>query len=563
MPTRSIAYFSMEMALHPDMPTYSGGLGALAGDTIRSAADLRLPMVGVTLVHRKGFFNQILDSTGWQHEDPVDWPIDQYLTEMSERVELEIAGSKVKLRIWRYEAEGTDGYKVPVYLLDSDVDGNEEWHRTLTHYLYGGDHYYRLCQEAVLGIGGVRALRALGYRNVHRWHMNEGHASLLTIELLREAAEKAGRQHISHDDVEWVRDQCIFTTHTPVESGHDKFPLDVAARVIGLGDDLLAMKDVICCDGALNMTYLAMNLSHYVNGVARRHGETSRNLFQGYAIDAITNGVHAATWAAPPLARLYDKHLEGWRQDAAMLRGVLGIGKLDVWEAHKEAKRELIKYVNEKTNAGMNEEDFTLGFARRAAPYKRGALLVSDVERLRAIARDAGKIQIIYGGKAHPNDQTGKGIIQRIFKAIEALKDIIKIVYLPNYDARLAKLLTSGVDLWVNTPQPPLEASGTSGMKAAINGVPSLSVLDGWWVEGHIENVTGWAIGNTHRGVEGRDDWVNDANSLYNKLETLIIPMFYQETDRYIDVMRHCIAINGSFFNTHRMLRQYVMKAYF
>ena len=560
---QTIAYFSMEIALEAGMPTYSGGLGVLAGDMIRSAADLKVPMVAVTLLHRKGYFYQRLDATGWQKEEPVEWVVEDFLTATPARVSVTIEGRTVELRSWMHEVTGIGGFKVPVYLLDADLEENSEWDRRLTHFLYGGDQYYRFCQEVILGIGGVRMLRALGYENIEQFHMNEGHSSLLTLELLDEVARKAGRQSITHDDVEAIRKKCIFTTHTPVPAGHDQFPLDLVRRVVRPREGFFDMEDVFCCEGSLNMTYLALNLSHYVNGVAKKHGEVSKLMFAHYVIDSITNGIHVATWVAAPFQELYDRYIPGWALDNFSLRYALKIPKPEVWEAHNQAKKQLVHYVNRETNVGMDVDFLTLAFARRAATYKRGDLLFTDIERLKAIAAKAGPFQVIYAGKAHPQDQAGKELIKGIFQVKESLKKDIKIAYLENYDLDLGKMITSGVDIWLNTPQPPLEASGTSGMKAAVNGIPSLSILDGWWIEGHIEGVTGWSIGENGSGMGEGQDRSKDASSLYDKLEQVIIPMFYHDQDRFIDVMRHAIALNGSFFNTQRMMQQYVLRAYF
>jgi starch phosphorylase len=551
----------MEIGIEDGIPTYSGGLGVLAGDTIRAAADLKVPMVAVTLLHRKGYFYQRLDASGRQTEEPVDWVVADFLTEMGQRSAVAIEGRTVQLRCWKYEVSGNGGFTVPVYFLDADLPENSEWDRTLTHYLYGGDQRYRLCQEMILGIGGVRILRALGYNQIQRFHMNEGHSSLLAIELLDEEAQQRGRESIVHADIEAVRRKCVFTSHTPVPEGHDKFPLDLVNRVLSRRE-VDEMRDVFCCNDLLNMTYLALNLSHYVNGVAKKHGEISRLMFAGYNVDAITNGVHAETWAAESFGQLYDRYLPGWRQDNFSLRYAFGIPKEEIWRAHSQAKKKLIQFVNQETNTGLDVDLLTLGFARRAAPYKRLDLLFTDIERLKQISAKAGPLQIIYAGKAHPEDSAGKEQIQRIFRAKELLRRNIKIAYLENYRMELGKLMTSGVDVWLNTPQPPMEASGTSGMKAAVNGVPSFSVLDGWWIEGCVEGVTGWSIGppDGTRGVEG--DHTQDAVSLYDKLEQIIAPLFYKDRQSFIDVMRHAIALNGSFFNTHRMLQQYVLKAY-
>jgi starch phosphorylase len=559
---RTIAYFSMEVGLESGMPTYSGGLGILAGDTIRAAADFKVPMVAVTLLYRKGYFYQRLAPDGWQREEPVEWAVDDFLHEQPQRVAVTVEGRTVHLRCWQYEVTGVTGFTIPVYFLDTDLSENAEWDRTLTHVLYGGDQRYRLCQEVVLGIGGVRMLRALGYDGIERFHMNEGHASLLTLELLDEKARAAGRRTFTHDDLDAVRRQCLFTTHTLVPVGHDQFPLDLVERVLGRRELVVDQQNVFCCEGVLDMTYLALNLSHYVNGVAKKHGEESSLRFTGYVIDSITNGVHAATWVAEPFQELYDRYIPAWRQDNFDLRYALGIPKPQVWQAHLRAKRQLLQRVNYETNVGMDVDVLTLGFARRATTYKRADLLFTDPERLKKIAATAGGFQVIHGGKAHPRDYGGKELIKRIFQAKELLKRDIKIAYLENYDMDLARLMSAGVDVWLNTPQPPLEASGTSGMKAALNGVPSFSVLDGWWIEGCIEGVTGWAIGEDGPGPAPGGERSKVVSSLYDKLERIIAPLFYRDRDRFLDVMLHAIALNGSFFNTHRMILQYVLKAY-
>jgi starch phosphorylase len=559
---RSIAYFSMEIGLHPAMPTYAGGLGMLAGDTVRSAADLHVPMVGVTLLHRKGYFFQRLDASGWQSEEEVQWVVDDYLHDTGARTEVSIEGRTVHVRAWQYDVTGQDSFVVPVYLLDTDLPENAGWDRTLTHYLYGGDEMYRLCQEVVLGIGGVRLLRVLGYTALERFHMNEGHAALLTIELLREVRQQAGRTCIAPADLDAVRRQCVFTTHTPVPAGHDRFALDLVERVLGDRQEC-GIQDSICHENRLNMTYLALSLSHYINGVAKRHGEVSRHMFAAYQIDAITNGVHVTTWVAPAFASLFDRHMPGWRQDNFSLRYALSITNDEVWNAHQNAKRRLIGYVNREQNTGLDVDVLTLGFARRATAYKRGDLIFDDIERLRRLSRDVGRLQFVFAGKAHPRDQGGKQLLQRIIQIGRTLAPDIIVTFLPNYDMELARLMVAGVDVWLNTPEPPLEASGTSGMKAALNGVPSLSILDGWWIEGCLEGLTGWAIGTDGTATGQSDNRTADAASLYAKLEQTVIPIFYHDRQRFIDIMRHAMALNGSFFNTQRMIQQYVLKAYF
>jgi len=576
----------MEIALENDMPSYSGGLGVLAGDTIRAAADLRLPMVAVSLLYRRGYFNQRLAEDGSQHEEPVEWRVEDFLKEESARVTVPLENRRVELRAWRYDAKGVHDSYVPVYFLDADLPSNAEWDRNLTGGLYGGDSYYRLCQEVLLGIGGTRMLRALGYDGLTRYHMNEGHAALLSLELLGREALKAGRTTVTGEDIEKVRAKCLFTTHTPVPAGHDRFPVEFLTRVFPQQSKFFDLKDAAVADlvkrslqseqtypdlqqaaasgATLNMTYLAFSLSTYVNGVAKQHGVTSRQMFPEVSIEAITNGVHAVSWASPAFQQLFDRLIPHWREDNYSLRGALGLPPEEVWTAHLMAKHDLLERVRQKTGLSLDDDVFTIGFARRATGYKRADLILSDLDRLRQIAKNAGPFQIVYAGKAHPNDGGGKDIIRRIFHAKKALRKAVPVVFLDDYNLALGGKMTSGVDLWLNTPQFPLEASGTSGMKAALNGVPSLSILDGWWVEGHIEGVTGWSIGEP-RGSMGTDtpsDNTKDAESLYWKLENVIIPLFYKEPRAYIQIMQHAIAINGSFFNTQRMVQQYVTDAY-
>ena len=543
-----IAYFSMEIALSTAMRTYAGGLGVLAGDTLRSAADLGVPMVGVTLLHRKGYFRQRLDAAGRQREEPARWRVADFVVEQAARAKVSVEGRTVTLRCWRYMVRG-EGGDVPAYFLDADLPENDAGDRALTDFLYGGDPRYRLCQEVILGVGGVRMLRALGYDRIERFHMNEGHSSLLVMELLEEQARAAGRSAIAPEDIEAVRAKCVFTTHTPVAAGHDQFPMQLARRVLG-PSPVFALEERCCAEGKLNLTAIGMNFSHYVNGVAMRHGEVSRKLF-GNAIDAITNGVHTATWAAPELQALFDRNIPGWRRDSFSLRYALSIPRSEIWEAHAGAKRRLAALVEARSGKRLSDDAFTIGFARRATAYKRPDLLVRDIGRLKAIAAGCGPLQLVYAGKAHPGDASGAALIEAVFRAAAELAPQVQLVYLEDYDMELARVLVSGVDLWLNTPQPPLEASGTSGMKAALNGVPSLSVLDGWWVEGHIEGVTGWTI-----------DAADELGSLYGKLQYAIMPLFYRSRERYLDVMRQAIALNGSFFNSHRAVEEYVLKAY-
>ncbi|MFH1382399.1 MAG: alpha-glucan family phosphorylase [Chloroflexota bacterium] len=555
----TVAYFSMECGLDPAMPTYSGGLGILAGDTLRAAADLGLPAVGITLLHRKGYGRQHLDAQGNQSESDVTWSPRDFLEPLPLRVAVTIAGRQVQVQAWRYLVHGEFGFTVPIYFLDTALPENTPWEQSLTDHLYGGDRHYRLAQEIVLGFGGVALLRSLGYTKVHAYHMNEGHSTLTVLALLEEQVWGRGLAAATSEDKEAVRQRCVFTTHTPVLAGQDDFPLDLAREVLGEELTDLLSQAQCCIDGRLNLSALGVNFSRYVNGVSLRHEEISRQLFSNHFIDAISNGVHALTWTGLSFRQLYDRYIPEWRRDNLYLRYAVGIPLDEIWQAHLTAKEQLLAEVAKRSGVRLDPTVLTIGFARRAAAYKRMDFLFRDLDRLKRITQQVGPIQVLCGGKAHPHDEGGKALIRRIFEAAGTVADTIPVVYLEEYDIALAKYLVSGVDLWLNTPQKPQEASGTSGMKAALNGIPSLSILDGWWIEGHVEGVTGWSIG---------DSWQTEASpeseikSLYDKLEYLIVPMFYTRHNVFTGIMRSAIAINGSYFNAQRMVAQYLQNAY-
>jgi starch phosphorylase len=552
---RRIAYFSMEIALSPALPTYSGGLGVLAGDTLRSAADTAAPMVAVSLVHRKGYFRQHLDAAGQQTESDVPWSPETMLPSAHKMVTIHMQGRDVAVCAWRFDVVGTAGHTIPVFLLDTDIERNDLYDRRLTDHLYGGDTYYRLCQETVLGLGGVALLKALGVAP-DVYHMNEGHAALLGIGLLEEHLEGASLEQATEEDVAEIAQRCVFTTHTPVPAGHDQFGLDQMYTVLG-SDRGNAIERFGCLHNALlNMTYLALRFSRYVNGVAMQHGKVSQQMFPDYHVHAITNGVHAATWLSDPMQALLDAEIPEWRHDNHYFKSIYGVAPAKIANCHEISKQRLFTEVYKRSGLQFNPKMLTLGFARRVATYKRASLLFHDPKRLAKIAKKIGGLQILFAGKAHPADVAGKGLIRDVFSSAASLKASgIRILYLENYDWELGAMLTQGVDVWINTPRRPYEASGTSGMKAALNGVPSLSVLDGWWIEGCAEDVTGWAI-------DDAEDEDGEAASLYDKLESQIAPL-YARPNAWARVQQHCIGINGAFFNTHRMLGQYFNNAYF
>lgn len=555
-----VAYFSMEIALRPEITTYSGGLGILAGDMLRSAADLDLPLVGVTLVSRKGYFRQTIDSSGRQTESPDRWEPEDWATALSAKVAVTIAGRAVWVSGWLYALEGHGGARIPVVLLDTALPENAESDRSLTDVLYGGDDAYRLSQEIVLGVGGVRLLRALGF-TIRRYHMNEGHAALLSLELLRESALPSDgiQEGESEYDVPQVRRRCIFTTHTPVEAGHDAFDYGLVSRVAD-GAVLLTIAKQLAGEDKLNMTRLALNTTDYVNGVAERHAEISQRMYPRYHIHAITNGVHPPTWTSAAFAELFDADIPSWRHEPEALIRADRLNGAKVQAAHATAKAALIESVRQHCGVQLDPNVPIFGFARRMTAYKRPLLFFHDIERLRALAARF-PFQIVYAGKAHPHDDAGKAAIVEIHATLAREHELIPSAFVPNYDMTIAAILVAGSDVWLNTPLPPLEASGTSGMKAALNGVPTLSIPDGWWFEGCVEGINGWSFGQARSAAAPEDD-ASDALALYDVLETRVLPWCHGGDADRIAVMRGAISRTGSIFHTHRAMRRYAAEAY-
>ena len=545
-----IAYFSMEIGVLANMPTYSGGLGVLAGDIVKSSADLRLQMVAISLVSRKGYFRQKLTEQGDQQELPDEWDPSKTLTLMPNTVTLRIEGRPVKVQAWLYEYQSATGGMVPILFLDTDHEENHPEDRRITDHLYGGDKTYRLRQEIVLGIGGTKILKTLPFK-IRKYHMNEGHSSLLTLELLKE----------NGSDEEKVRNLCVFTTHSPVEAAFDQFSYELVQKML---DTEYLISDMQRYAGTenLNMAYLALNLSKYINGVSLAHVDYSRKLFPGRYIRAVTNGVHSYTWTSLYFRQLFDKYIPGWANEPILLAKASEIPNSEIWDAHCKAKLNLLSFVEKTKGIQLDPEALTIGFARRATGYKRATLIFSDLHRLKDINRRT-KIQMIFAGKAHPKDTDGKKLIRQIHDYSNMLKDQINIVYLENYNMEIASKLTSGVDVWLNTPLPPLEASGTSGMKAAHNGVINFSVLDGWWMEGCIEGVTGWAIGPHPRELlEEKERRELELQDLYSKLEYLITPTFYNQRDAWVNLMKNSIAKIAYYFQTQWVVRRYITEAY-
>ncbi|MBN2156517.1 MAG: alpha-glucan family phosphorylase [Candidatus Lokiarchaeota archaeon] len=549
---RRIAYFSMEIGAHSDIPTYSGGLGVLAGDTIRSAADLEIPMVAVTLCYDKGYFFQIINGDGYQVEHEIRWDFSDTFDLLPKIIDLEIQGKKVKLGAWKYEVKGEHGWTIPVYLLDTDVEGNEQWQRNFTHVLYDSTPFQRIVQEVILGIGGAKLLEELGYKNISTYHMNEGHAAFLTLYLFNKFK----------GDLKRVKEKCVFTTHTPVPAGHDQFDYNLVKDVLrGQTPDEIRK---YAGQNDLNMTKLALSMSRYINGVSKKHGEVSRNMFPGTKIDYITNGVHSRFWTNPHLTKVLDSfETDEIHWADSWFDKIWKLDADDLWRAHTKAKYDLLDYEKSNHYVLFDREILTIGFARRFTGYKRATLIFNDLEKLAKIAEK--KIQFLFAGKAHPRDDYGKSLIKMIDDYSEVLWNNyrIKVAFLENYDMDLAKIMISGCDVWLNNPIRYREASGTSGMKAAHNGLLNLSVLDGWWIEGYkMDPLAGWAIGPApgEPGCEENNDRV-EAQNIYTLLEKEVIPLYYKNRSEWINRMRHAIAL-GSYFNTHRMIREYADKAY-
>ncbi len=522
--SRSVAYFSMEIGLNPEVKTYSGGLGVLAGDTLKAAADQGLNFTAVTLMYRDGYFRQVLEGQ-MQNEEGQEWNYFELLEDTGVTTHVEIKGEEVEIKAWKYVIEG-ERRNVEVYFLDTGLDSNSDYAKSLTSSLYAGDNEFRLSQEALLGIGGARIIDELGL-NPDYFHMNEGHSALLTLEAVGEK---------------------IFTTHTPVAAGHDSFHKSTVEHVLGSRAEELDLEE------GLNMTELALKHASYKNAVSDKHGEVSKTMFPEHVFEEVTNGVHSNTWTIESFQELYDDHIPGWRKDSHRLSKALRIPDKAIWSASRDAKISLNEIVQGELDTGT----FTVGFARRSTAYKRPTLIFKDLEELERLAEKYGGLQLVFGGKAHPNDTNGKELIQQILKYGELLEKV-DVYFIEDYGMEDALKMVSGCDIWLNNPVRGKEASGTSGMKAAHNGTPQLSTLDGWWIEGHIEDVTGWSIGEDY--VEGEDQDKVDSKSIYQKLDH-ILSIYHNDREKWLSVMKHSIALNASYFNTDRMVKEYVAEAY-
>ena len=558
-----VAYFSMEVAIKSDMSTYSGGLGVLAGDTLKTIADFKYLALGITLLHEKGYVGQSLDSSGKQISNSETWNKEKYLKKLPFTIEVPLSDHNVVCAVWQYDLVGQFGGVVPVYFLDSNVFENTNYDRTLTSNLYGGDSFYRLCQEQILGLGGLVLLEKLGFNSnrVRVYHLNEGHASFVGLSLYN----KVKNDFSTHDEaMDYIGSKLAFTTHTPVAAGHDRFLLEDIKRVLPAElqeviPEESKVKDKLC------MTRLSLYFSGVVTGVAKTHEKVTEEMFPKYDVIPVTNGAYHLEWTHPNFKKLYDEYIPEWSYDPSCLRKAISIPDDEIWNAHKQVKKDLIEYINEFSPNEFSPDVCTLGYARRFTSYKRPALVLADLDKLEKMISAVGRLQIIFAGEAHPKDEKGIELIRGIFQKTQEHKGKVAMVFLEDYNMDMATKLVAGVDIWLNTPIQKHEASGTSGMKAAFNAVPHLSVLDGWWPEGWLEGVTGWSIGTkmNEARLDDQDSWNVEVADLYNKLAIKILPLYYQDRVGFIKIMKHAVALNGSYFNTYRMMNEYVAKVYF
>lgn len=537
---KTIAYFSMEVALHPEIPNFAGGLGVLAADILKSAADLGVPMVGVSLIYH-------------QHDDPKNaFHPSKYCEKMPQTIFVQIEGRDVKIGCWKYLIEGHGGHHVPVFFLDSYFPENKPWDRDLTKNLYDINQYTRVCQEVILGIGGVRMLRELGVGDISVFHMNEGHASLLTLERLWE----------ERGNIDAVRKSCVFTTHTPIPAGHDRFPQSLVRQV--LKEMVPDRFNELTSHDELHTTRLALRMSRAANGVSKKHAEVCRGMFPDYEFKAVTNGVHHLTWVAPPMQKLFDKQLKGWREDPGLMAGALKLADADIRKAHTESKKKLVKYLNDhpgyliwdeheiEKDDYFDEKTLTITFSRRFVPYKRPLMLFQMVDNLRKIGYH--KLQVIYSGVCAVYDDYCNMVMRELKHLQLELRGQVRLAVFPQRNLDSTALMAAGSDIWLNNPEPPMEACGTSGMKAAMNGCLNFSSPDGWWIEAmQLDPKAGWEFGCE---ISGHD--VFDYEAIYNGLKE-VITMYYKQPDEWTDRMKHAIAL-GAVFNSHRCVQEYQEK---
>jgi starch phosphorylase len=540
----------MEMGIENEIPTYSGGLGVLAGDAACSFADLGLPAIFVTLLYKNGYTSQKLDKSAGQLDFDAPWDYRKLLRPVGTSVEVELAGKVQRVGAWEFLIRGKRD--VPIIFLDTDVDGNDEATRRISDRLYSGDHWHRLMQEMVLGVGGYRTLQALG-RPISIYHLNESHAALLIVELMKD-----------HREIKEVKRRCVFTAHTPVPAGYDAFPLAMMREAF-THYDWVNWEAECTPDGKIDLSHLAVKYSSVTNAVSLKHLFVSKRVLNHTKIEHVTNGVYHKRWIHNELKKLYDKHIAGWEETPALLTRAMELPTDALEDAHLKAKSEMIEMVFRSTGTQFYKEHLTVGLAKRVAAYKRNDLIFTDLDRLTGIAEKRGAIQVVLAGKAHPRDDVAKAVLRNILERIEELRgrtDKVRVAYLENYDISTARHLVSGCDVWLNNPRRPLEACGTSGMKAAMNGVLNFSVYDGWWLEGGADEVNGWGIGRRPHWDDLTDGGDSDLEDLYQKLSESVLPTYYNEKERWWTMGKNSIATVGPVFNSYRMISEYEAKVY-
>jgi starch phosphorylase len=540
----SIAYICLEFGLEDTIKTYAGGLGILAGDTIKTAADLHLPFIGISLLYKNGYFKQSVDEQGNQSAENDVWDWSKILHKEIDSLKIVIGQQILYVHVWSYQIKGQQG-SVPLYFIDTDHPDNPEEFRKVSDRLYAPDHHIRLLQQLVIGYGAIQVYERLTKTLPEIIHINESHAAYSIVYLLKKLNE------------EDVKNRFVFTTHTPVTAGHSKHNVEELTGL--LGTDLTYIDTTLTKDGVLNLSELAIFYSKYTNAVSYMHREVTKHMFPESHVEAITNGVHPQTWVSHAMQKVFDQHIPEWRIDTDHLRKSLIIPDEEIDKAHKISKNELCYYIDTYRHKKLDPTIFTIGFARRFAEYKRNDLIFTDYNRLNEIGKKYGSLQLVFSGKAHPNDTKGQEYIRNIVNIAHEKFDYLNVVYIPNYGIEISKLLVSGVDLWLNNPVVPMEASGTSGMKASMNGIPNLSTIDGWWKEGSFEGLTGWNIGGS---CEGEDCSKEEIEQMYDKLENHILPIYYEDKQHWINIQKHCIAMNGSYFHTKRMMEEYLLKGY-
>ncbi len=535
----------MEIGLEDGIKQYAGGLGILAGDTLKAAADSKYPMIGVTLLYKKGYFRQMLSENAEQLEIADEWDYTKFLENTGKLIDVPFYQSFAKAEIWVYKVKGFSGFEVPVIFLNFDLPQNRDSEKFISYNLYTNYSETRFRQEIGLGIGGVKALEALGYK-VNKYHLNESHAAFAILEARKMTGSK-----------ELAKSKIVFTTHTPAEHGHIQYGKNFIEEIMAQEYSKLLLDDYE--EDRIHLTKFCLENCSYANAVSQRHGQVSRKMFPEKNIHSITNGIHTRTWAAKATTEVLDKYLTGWKGDPSVLRGATAIPDEEIFNMHKKNKRELFEYIKAKNSIELDESKFSIGFARRVDGYKRSGFIFTDIEILKYLAEKFGGIYVFLSGKAYFDYGPAEDLIRQFIKHSKEDLGALKVIYLEDYGMQISQLMIQGCDIWLNNPKKPLEASGTSGMKAALNGVPSFSTIDGWWVEGWKEGVTGWSIGS--EDMNQVQDTI-ELHDLYCKLEHTIMPTFYANQPEWIEIQKNAIAFNASYFNTDRMLREYIEQAY-